>query len=360
MSGLAFEVAGCHVEVAADDDLLLRLRLLYEKFPPPASDAPARVRLRWDKNTCCGTIAGTELPPTRVDDPARRAAVTGSLLARILTHLNPDFVILHGNALRSRQGKGVVLLVGDSGAGKTTLTRELADGDSSEWEPVAEDVLIIDPENQVLFPYPRALSIRRENVFPHDDEKEFHPHPGGASGPIHLGKARVFLLSAEVPSPTPPSNFDEEFEVVWVTHGTPVLRRALKDAGLPLVAFQRTDGIVRLEYMRLLDAREKRTQAGILDEHGAMILATGVTARDHTARPPVRPSRPRLRSLPAGEGVRHCLPHVVRPSTDSALTPGGRYFLRLARSFQTAAFFLLVPGGSPRDSAWAVAEALIP
>lgn len=359
MGPLRFEVAGCTIEMAAEEDLLCRLRHLYAGFPPGHPADPPNLRLHWTGDTCHPAVDGRQLAATRVADVSKRAAVTGSLLASLFTRLKPDNVILHGNALRSRMGSGVILLVGESGAGKTTLTRELFLPPGAEWEPVAEDVLIIDAENQQLHPYPRALSIRPENGTPGSAEKELHPHPGAPAGPVSLAKARVFILATEAPQSLPSSSFEEEFEHVWITHGGAALCEALQEAGLPLVDATPSDGLVCLRYLRRLDPPEKRLQASVLEQHAAMILATG-PARSSEDAPRPRPSRPRLVPLPSGEGVRHCLPHIVRPTTEAALIPGGRHFLRLARAFQTAAFHLLIPGGSPRDTAWAIAEALIP
>jgi energy-coupling factor transporter ATP-binding protein EcfA2 len=359
MPRLAFQVVDSNVEIAADDDLLHRLRALYEKFPPPTTRPRSDFRFEWNGNECRTRLGqGTERL-TRVDNPVHRSTVSGSLLAQALTATYPDYSILHGNALRSRVGTGVVLFIGASGTGKTTLTRQLAH-ESPDWEPVAEDVLIMDPDNQLLHPYPRALSIRRDAPEFHPPEKHLHPHPATVQDPVYLAKARVFILCAELPSSTPSSSFHEQVEHVWLTHDSTQIREALRRAGLPLVGVHHEDGMTRLDYMRLLDSSEKRTQAEILERHGAMILATGNHARDSLAPPARRPARPRVIPLPSGDGVRHCMPHVIRPTLEAALTPGGRHFIRLAKALQTAAFSLLIPGGSPRDTAWAIAEATMP
>lgn len=359
MPRLAFQVVDSNVEFAADDDLLHRLRALYEKFPPPTARPRSAFRFEWHGNECRTRLGEGAERITRVDHPAHRGTVAGSLLAQGLTTTYPDFSILHGNALRSRVGTGVVLLVGASGTGKTTLTRQLAQ-ESADWEPVAEDVLIIDPDNQLLHPYPRALSIRSDTNGPHPPEKDLHPHPATVLDPVFLAKARVFILCAELPSSTPSSSFNEQVEVVWLTHDSPGIREELRHARLPLAGVHNEDGMTRLDYMRLLDPKEKRLQAEIFERHGAMILATGGHAREVAVRPAKRPARPRVIPLPSGDGVRHCMPHVVRPTLEAALTPGGRHFIRLAKALQTAAFSLLIPGGSPRDTAWAIAEATMP
>lgn len=354
-----FQVVRSAFEITADDELHGRLRALYEKFPPPDPAAP-RILFEWKGSQCAWHAADGSPRRTRVDDPARRAAVMASLLAQVISRLYPEYPVLHGNALRSRLGTGVVLLVGAAGTGKTTLTRELAQQSPAAWEPVAEDVLAIDPEGQLLFPYPRALSIRREGSHPDVPAKDLVPHPATVGDPVHLAKARVFVLCREAPSEVPSSDFDEEIELAWLTHGSEALHDALKEAGLPVIGFRQQSGLTRVEYMRRLEQKEKEAQARVLDAHGALILATGRSSRDGSRKAAVRPSRPKLQSISSGDGVRHCLPHLVRPTVEAAGTPGGRHFLRLAKAFSTAAFFLLIPGGTPRDTAWALAEATMP
>ena len=66
-----------------------------------------------------------------------------------------DYVQLHASSLEL-DGQAMIL-VGDPGAGKTTLTAGLLAGG---WSYLCDEFALIDPETCLIHPYPRALCIK--------------------------------------------------------------------------------------------------------------------------------------------------------------------------------------------------------
>lgn len=75
-------------------------------------------------------------------------AVTAALEA------TQSYIPVHGAAL-ARDSAGVLLLA-DSGAGKTTLTLGLM---RRGWQPLADDIVLIDPQTLAMLPFPRCFHV---------------------------------------------------------------------------------------------------------------------------------------------------------------------------------------------------------
>lgn len=77
------------------------------------------------------------------------------LVSDVLTHRTDRFH-LHGAALVDPSGTIVVLILGESGAGKTTLTLSLMGGG---FRPLADDVILLDPATLCPDRFPRAFHV---------------------------------------------------------------------------------------------------------------------------------------------------------------------------------------------------------
>jgi hypothetical protein len=101
---------------------------------------------------------------------------------------------LHGAALRDPSGGMAVLVLGESGAGKTTLTLALV---AAGFMPYADDVVLIDVEGLTPATFPRAFHVddttrRLLEALPHDPSWEVPDLPAG-----------YFLPAAWAPEPVP-------------------------------------------------------------------------------------------------------------------------------------------------------------
>jgi hypothetical protein len=68
----------------------------------------------------------------------------------------PDCFHLHGAALLAPSGMASVLILGESGAGKTTLALGLM---TRGFLPFADDVIVVDPEMMSVRTFPRAFHV---------------------------------------------------------------------------------------------------------------------------------------------------------------------------------------------------------
>jgi hypothetical protein len=73
----------------------------------------------------------------------------------------PRFYFVHAAALA--EGSRATLLVGDSGAGKSTTSYALA---SSGMDYLSDELSPIDPQSAAVHPYPRAICLKREPPAP--------------------------------------------------------------------------------------------------------------------------------------------------------------------------------------------------
>jgi hypothetical protein len=375
MYGWAFEVAGVHLQFAGDSSDIETLKRLFARFHSPRGLCPdVSVELKADQ---CSWKTAKSSGSIRLLDPRAATAAATMLLARLLSEVRPDFVVLHGNGLRGPDGRGVLLL-GDSGAGKTTLTRTLLGGGFGMTQ-VAEDVLVVDPEAGRLHPFPRALAIRtgeeasaEEATFGFAEEarggrplEEF----SATAEAMELAGSCVFLLGfaggeaiGERTSKSAASG-----ERAWLSWADGRTLDALRRVGLPVSALTIGKSVAVVDYERGLENSERALQHRLLEEleilhlHSAPLPA-GAKGSENPVEPMRgagerrRPEAPQCEALGPGDGVRGCLAHLRRVEGVGSKGEASRVFLRLARGLSSSRFFRLVPGGSPQETAGLLLE----
>ena len=109
--------------------------------------------------------------------------------------------------------------------------------------------------------------------------------------------------------------------------------------------------VVRLRFPRALTSQERIALQALLEESGAMILASDPEAGRRAGQPLRFGSAPSLSRLTASEGLRDMLAYVHRPSAELASESTARLFMRLGAAFASARFTRFVPGGTPERSA---------
>jgi hypothetical protein len=89
----------------------------------------------------------------------------GDVLYTLLTHIQSetflqtgDFLLIHAGVVATSQGEGV-LLPGAAGAGKTTLVAGLV---RAGFGYLSDEAAAIDPVSRRVFPYPKALAMKRD------------------------------------------------------------------------------------------------------------------------------------------------------------------------------------------------------
>lgn len=350
MPSVEFQVEGTAFRLEGDSELAQGLRLLYGGFSRTGA-ARTTHDIEWHDLKCVWRTDSRSARFLLVRDPRLRISVTASLIARLLVESLPGRLIFHGNALVHREGGRPLILMGTSGAGKTTLALGLEKG--GVWRAFAEDVLLTNPDSPGLAPYPRARSIRDAGDSATDvpilgtEAKLWRAHPAIVStASASLADAIVVLLE---PGELRPTAHPSNREFAWSTSCPDEAIAACRKANLPLAGHE-IDGLFdRLEFApRLLDA-ERVQLAAILEDHGGLLVHTG-SSRRVDAGVPVRPPEPVLRALESGEGVRRCMTHLVRPTARFAARPPGELFMGAARAFRSARFFRFIPGGTVDDS----------
>jgi len=364
MRSTAFEVAGIHLQFNGESSDIETLERLFWKFPTPRRLRP-EVAVVLDCNRCSWRME-TSAGSIRLLDPNARTAAATMLLARLLSEARPDLVVLHGNGLRHPDGHPILIL-GDSGAGKTTLTRQLL-ASPFDYSQIAEDVLILDPASALLHPFPRALAIRtpqtpkgaKSATFGFADEtrqgrplEEFSATPE----PTPLSNSSVFLLGfAPQASDTPTSNATAPSgECAWISWADEETAATLRQAGLPASDLRIGPSVAEIHYSRVLTNEERALQHRLFEQLEILHLHSQPIQNPVEPEAPLshpqRPESPKCESLTPGDGVRCCLSHLRRVTGAQSRGEASRVFIHMAKALSSAKFYRFIPGGTPEQSA---------
>lgn len=147
----------CDVPVAIEGlDTTLRARLadLLRPFVRPAGPGAAPVRLRAARDGGGWRFVKSAWETHFFDEPDRLLAQLEWQAMAQAQLQSSRWALFHGAALA--RGEAVVLLVGESGAGKTTLTLALT---ARGWLPLSDDVVVVDPGSLHLHAFPRCFHV---------------------------------------------------------------------------------------------------------------------------------------------------------------------------------------------------------
>ncbi|MCC6548363.1 hypothetical protein IT570_14485 [Candidatus Sumerlaeota bacterium] len=329
-----FTIAGIAFRVGGDDNCVEHIDRLFGAFPKPVGTPDWS--LRWNGNLCHYQPGAAPIRiPSAVFAPSCSTILIGYLLRESL----PDAVFLHGNAIVRNDGR-LLILLGDSGAGKTTLSQEFLS--PGLWRLAAEDFLIVDSTSGQLHPYPRAASIRMEHQKggkTHKPVSRFSPecHSLVDSSVILLKVAAGQESAAQSSSTTLwlsslPSNLDEAMAELKVTN-----YQAIETENFHAVAFDQ----ISPSQMYLVARR--------LLQSGALPLGTTNTREEGNSVVRAFPSEPGGREISMSDGLHHVMAHRVNFPT--RIVPAGRDYMMLAKIFSASRCFEITPGGTPRRTA---------
>lgn len=185
-----FSALGCSFAVTAPSPEIARaIRLVYGEMRPTTSGDDSTLPI-----TIVPSLAHPEHLEVRFDgELIFVASRLGDLLHQLdneltiaLEHARPDLYFVHAAALEN--ATGVTLLVGDSGAGKSTTTYALA---ASGMGYLSDELAAIEPRTGRVLAYPRAICLKRDPpaplVLPTNHlrtEWTLHVRPRDLSSPI--------------------------------------------------------------------------------------------------------------------------------------------------------------------------------
>lgn len=164
---LSLTIEICAVRVCVTGlDAALRKRLVdvlrpfvSETEPVPCETLGARVRVWRVPEEGGWRLAPDDYTTQFFDDPHRLIAQLEWLVMVHAHELSSGRALFHGAALA--RGETVVLLTGDSGAGKTTLTLGLM---QRGWLPLTDDVVVVDRETLRISAFPRCFHLDRHTA----------------------------------------------------------------------------------------------------------------------------------------------------------------------------------------------------
>ena len=346
-SALSIDIAGVGFRIEGPSAVMDPLRLLYASFGNPNGRTSPQWTIRWSADGCHYEPGSA---PIHCATPALAPSHTSILIGFLLQRSLPGHLFLHGNALVGPDRRAALLL-GESGAGKTTLSRLLQELPGGVYTLAAEDFLMIDPAARVLHPYPRAASIRHGA---HGDDSADWAGMGdeatlkslAAAGtcidtPLSLEQGRVFLLGGSERSVPPAPTATDARCILWASAASDDLMRALRASGLPFEHCTLARRVPGLVFSRALDAGEVQLATSTLFTHGSLPL--GITGAGDGGRAPHRfLSRPEATPLAGSEAIHRLLADRVRFGR-GAEEEAAVAFMRLCGALHSCRFCELRP-----------------
>jgi HprK-related kinase A len=145
---------------------LAAMRRLYTGYPTPEDDIPthtARIEpshfwRRWIRPQVA--IGGDHMLMDTIPMALRHGLLAAEMAMNLQMALGERrFLLLHAAAVE-REGKALIL-TGESGSGKSTLAALLGE---HGWRLLADEFVLIDPDSLLLYPFPRAISLKNKAI----------------------------------------------------------------------------------------------------------------------------------------------------------------------------------------------------
>jgi HprK-related kinase A len=142
------------------------MRRLYAGYPAPEDDIPthtARIEpthfwRRWIRPQVA--IRGDHMLMDTIPMALRHGLLAAEMAMNLQIALGERrFLLLHAAAVE-RGGKALIL-TGESGSGKSTLAAVLGE---HGWRLLADEFVLIDPDSMMLYPFPRAISLKNSAI----------------------------------------------------------------------------------------------------------------------------------------------------------------------------------------------------
>lgn len=142
------------------------LRRLYADYPVPedgiatvtARIGPPRPWRRWIRPQV--EIGGDHTLPDTVPMALRHALLAAEMAMNMQVALGERrHLLIHASAVE--RGGRAVIMPGDSGSGKSTLAALLGE---NGWRLLADEFVMIDMANDMVLPFPRAISLKNSAI----------------------------------------------------------------------------------------------------------------------------------------------------------------------------------------------------
>lgn len=196
--------------IAGTDEHIAEIRVHLEEGSPPRGKAVYSWRGHYDlslesfgdgwlvRHEAAGVIAISDHARTLrcyCPDPTRLAVLAEILVRRVLPRVSTFFDRFPIHAASLSDGRGVILLMGASGAGKSTMTAALAQ--RLGWTIFADDMSVLKDES-VLSAYPTAPGV---SVWP--ESQIGLALPPGECQPLQSYEGKVWFAPTGVGDPSP-------------------------------------------------------------------------------------------------------------------------------------------------------------
>lgn len=276
----------------------------------------------------------------------------GSFLLIAAIEMNPNLRVLHGQLLQNADH--TLILLGSKGVGKTTLTLKLLE---NSWSSLCEDMIPVDLEEQIVFPYQRAFSIKKPTPLEQHQIRVLggkawmkHSSPQ-LLAPFSLSKTCLVQMVRDQPEKT--QSVETTFGAFLLTNSP---SSTLQDLHfLPIQQAQERDKGILLRFSRKLTQQEesqflsRSSTNHLLLTYGEMDSEQGLDLE--------RPAKPFLLPLKINDLAAIYSTNQLSSKAEQTAKINRAYFL-LTKSLNVSTLYQLVPGGSVSETLDVLVEAI--
>jgi len=166
-----FKTNNCRIKIEADESLLDGIMQYSSGFDTDTEFCDYWLELTWIGEKLQVTSSWAEDKVYHVDCKAMKVSVTWMIISAWLGS-RPNTLSFHANAVYNPRHKLAIVMMGNSGMGKTTLTNEFLK-QNPDWIALTEDHTSFNSVNQIIWRYKRNASIRTGSTCFVDSPYEF-------------------------------------------------------------------------------------------------------------------------------------------------------------------------------------------